>query len=66
VVALLGIGFFAVVAYYGTQLMLSESAQLTPAMQISMSWIYLMYPALGAVTVVHLLDGLVDIWKGGR
>lgn len=66
VVALLGIGFFAVVAYYGAQLMLSESAQLTPAMQISMSWIYLMYPALGTVTVVHLLDGLVDIWKGGR
>jgi TRAP-type C4-dicarboxylate transport system permease small subunit len=63
VVALLGIGFFGIVAYYGAQLMRSEAAQLTPAMQISMGWIYLMYPVLGAITVIHLLDGLVDIWR---
>lgn len=66
VVALLGIGFFAIVAFYGAQLMLSESAQLTPAMQISMSWIYLMYPVLGTITMIHLMDGLADIWKGAK
>ncbi len=64
-VALLGIGFFAVVAFYGADLMRSEAEQLTPAMQISMSWIYLMYPVVGTITAIHLLDGLFDIWKGG-
>lgn len=64
VVSLLGIGFFGIVAYYGVILMQSEAEQLTPAMQISMTWIYLMYPIFGGVTVVHLLDGMVDAWKG--
>jgi len=63
-VALLGIGFFAIVAVYGADLMRSEASQLTPAMQIPMFWIYLMYPIAGTVTAIHLLDGLVDIWKG--
>ncbi|MFA6506738.1 MAG: TRAP transporter small permease [Treponemataceae bacterium] len=63
-VSLLGIGFFGIVAYYGAVLMQSESGQLTPAMQISMTWIYLMYPIFGFVTVIHLLDGMIDAWKG--
>lgn len=66
VVSLLGVAFFAVVAVYGARLAKSEAAQLTPALQLSMTWIYAMYPVLGAVTAVHLLDGLADTWKGER
>lgn len=62
VVNLLGLGFFIIVAVYGALLMKAESGQLTPALQISMAWVYLMYPVIGAVTILHLLDGLVSIW----
>ena len=63
VVNLLGLGFFGIVAVYGAMLMKAESGQLTPALQISMSWIYLMYPVVGTITMLHLLDGLTFIWR---
>jgi TRAP-type transport system small permease protein len=66
IVSLMGIGFFSIVAYYGAFLMQAESGQLTPALQISMMWIYLMYPIVGTITVIHLLNGMVDAWKGAR
>ena len=65
-VYLLGLGFFGIVAYYGAVMMRAEGGQLTPAMQISMGWIYLMYPVVGGVTALHLLDGIVTTWEGGR
>lgn len=65
-VYLLGLGFFLIVAYYGALLMKSEAGQTTPALQISMRWIYLMYPVTGAVTALHLLDGMVRVWTGGE
>jgi TRAP-type C4-dicarboxylate transport system permease small subunit len=65
-VNLLGILFFAIVAYYGAVLMKSEAGQTTPAMMISMAWVYAMYPALGAVIMLHLAAGLGEIVKGGR
>lgn len=65
-VYLLGLGFFSVVAYYGALLMKSEAGQTTPALQISMKWIYLMYPVTGAATALHLLDGMSRVWTGGE
>ncbi len=63
-VNLLGLGFFTVVAYYGAVLMRTEAAQTTPALQISMSWIYAMYPVLGLLIMLHLLAALARILKG--
>lgn len=63
-IALIGIAFFAIVGWYGVVLMKSEATQLTPAMQIPMSWIYLMYPIAGGIVLLHLLDSLVDVWGG--
>ncbi len=63
-VFLLGIGFFAIVAVYGALLMKTEGGQTTPALQISMLWIYLMYPVVGTVTAIHLIDGMVRVWEG--
>lgn len=65
-VNLLGILFFAIVAYYGAVLMKTEASQTTPAMMISMSWIYAMYPVLGAVIILHLVAGMGKILGGGR
>lgn len=64
IVNLLGIGFFLIVAYYGAVLMKAEFGQTTPAMQISMAWVYVMYPILGSVIVLHLLAGISGIIKG--
>ncbi len=63
VVGLLGIGFFAIVAYYGTSLMRTEAGQLTPALQISMKWIYLQYPLVGCVVLLHLVDSIATTWE---
>ncbi len=65
-VNLLGILFFAIVARYGAVLMRTEASQTTPAMMISMSWIYAMYPVLGAVIILHLAAGIGEVLKGGR
>jgi TRAP-type C4-dicarboxylate transport system permease small subunit len=65
VVYLLGLGFFIIVAVYGVVLMKAEGEQTTPALQISMAWIYLMYPLAGTVTAIHLIDGIVRVWERG-
>jgi TRAP-type C4-dicarboxylate transport system permease small subunit len=56
-----GVFFFAVVAFYGAELMKSEAMQTTPAMGISMTWIYLMYPVIGSIILLHLVSGFGDI-----
>jgi TRAP-type C4-dicarboxylate transport system permease small subunit len=65
-VNLLGMLFFGVVAYYGVVLMGTEAEQTTPALLISMSWIYLMYPVLGGLAILHLLANTVRVLKGGN
>jgi TRAP-type C4-dicarboxylate transport system permease small subunit len=57
----LGILFFVIMAWYGGIMMISEASQSTPALGFSMSWIYLMYPVMGCVILIHLLDGLYDV-----
>ncbi len=63
IVHLCGLFFFAVVVRYGTVLMRSEASQTTPAMGLSMSWIYAMYPLLGTVIIIHLIDGMFKVWR---
>jgi TRAP-type C4-dicarboxylate transport system permease small subunit len=60
-VQLVGVVFFAVVAFYGAVLMKSEALQTTPALGISMTWIYIMYPVIGSVILLHLLAGFSGI-----
>jgi TRAP-type C4-dicarboxylate transport system permease small subunit len=57
-VHLLGIGFFAVIAFYGILLMKAESHQTSPAMMIPMLWVYLIFPVLGGVIILHLLAAI--------
>jgi TRAP-type transport system small permease protein len=57
-VHLLGILFFAVILVYGYLLMVTESEQLSPGMQIPMAWIYVAFPLMGAVIILHLLAGI--------
>ncbi len=56
-VQLVGVVFFSVVAFYGAVLMRSEAMQTTPAMGISMTWIYFVYPVAGCVVLLHLAAG---------
>ncbi|HOO63161.1 MAG TPA: TRAP transporter small permease [Synergistaceae bacterium] len=61
---LLGILFFAVLAWYGGVLMITEASQTTPGMGISMMWIYAMYPLMGCIILLHLLAGFPRPGKG--
>ncbi len=63
-IALLGMVFFGIVAFYGAYLMKVEAGQLTPALLISMKWIYLQYPLVGSIIVLHLVDSIVKTWEG--
>jgi TRAP-type transport system small permease protein len=62
-VHLLGIGFFAVIAFYGVLLMKTESHQTSPAMMIPMVWVYMIFPVLGGIIILHLLTALSQTLK---
>jgi TRAP-type C4-dicarboxylate transport system permease small subunit len=62
-ITLLGMGFFVIVAYYGAVLMGTEAGQKSPALQLSMKWVYLMYPVIGGITLLHFVDALASIWE---
>lgn len=54
-VYLLGIIFFTVMVIYGVLLMKTESLQTSPALQIPMAWVYVVFPLVGMVIVLHLV-----------
>lgn len=62
-VQFIGIIFFFIVAYYGALLMKSESYQTTPAMGISMTWVYMIYPLIGSIILIHLITGIREILR---
>ena len=62
-VHLLGIGFFVVIAFYGVLLMKTESHQTSPAMMIPMVWVYMIFPILGGIIILHLLTALSQTLK---
>ncbi len=63
-VRLLSLAFFAVVAWFGWALMGTEAFQTTPAMGLSMKWIYAMYPVFGVVVAIHLMAGIGKVLRG--
>ena len=64
-VHLFGIAFFAVIAFYGIVLMKAESHQTSPAMMIPMLWVYLIFPVLGGVIILHLLAAIGQTLRRG-
>lgn len=62
-IGLLGIGFFGIVVWYGGVLMKTEASQVTPAMGLSMRWIYLMYPVCGTLIILHIVDTIAEAWR---
>jgi TRAP-type transport system small permease protein len=64
-VHLLGIVFFVVIAFYGFLLMKAESHQTSPALMIPMVWVYMIFPVLGGVIILHLLAGIGQTLKKG-
>jgi TRAP-type C4-dicarboxylate transport system permease small subunit len=63
IISMLGIGFFAVVAYYGAILMGTEASQSSPALSLSMKWVYLMYPVTSGVIMLHFVDSIARTWE---
>jgi TRAP-type transport system small permease protein len=61
----LGIVFFVVIAFYGVLLMKAESHQTSPAMMIPMVWIYMIFPIIGVVVILHLLAAIGQTLKRG-
>jgi TRAP-type transport system small permease protein len=61
IVAIVSLAFFAVVLY--TSLLLTENAipQLSTALEISVAFVYVAAPIGAALTMVHLLNQLVQI-----
>jgi TRAP-type C4-dicarboxylate transport system permease small subunit len=64
-VHLLGIVFFVVIAFYGLLLMKTESHQTSPALMIPMVWVYMIFPVLGGVIILHLLAAIGQTLKRG-
>lgn len=62
-VHILGIGFFGIIACYGAILMKVESNQTSPAMMIPMVWVYMIFPIIGAVIILHLLAAISQTLK---
>jgi len=62
-IGLLGLGFFGIVVWYGGVLMQTEASQVTPAMGLSMRWIYLMYPVCGTLIILHIVDTIAEAWR---
>jgi len=63
-VQLISIFFFVVVGWYGYTIMGNMSFQTTPALGISMSWVYLMYPVFSVIVLIHLVDSFFSILRG--
>jgi TRAP-type C4-dicarboxylate transport system permease small subunit len=56
--AILIIGFLVVVGVYGIKLCISQSQQVSPVLQLSMSWPYLSIPTGCLFMIIHYLSAL--------
>ena len=64
-IELLGIAFFAAVAWYGAALAVQERMQMASSMPISMGWIYMVFPLTGAITILHLTERAESLLRYG-
>lgn len=63
---ILSIVFFAVVAYYGYQMVKLQVFQTSPAMGVPMKYIYLSIPISLVIMVIHAIDGVINALSEGR
>lgn len=59
-----GVAFFAVLTYYGAVLCHQEAGQTATAIALSMSWIYLIFPITGTISILHLLAHGEKVLRG--
>lgn len=59
-----GLVFFMIIVWYGVILCRAESSQLSPALEISMFWVYMILPVSSVVVLVHLAYEIELILKG--
>ena len=64
-IEVLGIAFFAVVAWYGAMFAIQERMQMASSMPISMGWLYMVFPLTGAVTILHLTERVESLIRYG-
>ena len=63
-VQIASLAFFFIVGWYSILMMKSEASQTTPALGISMAWIYLIYPIISLVIIIHIADSLLKTMRG--
>ncbi|MEW6661148.1 MAG: TRAP transporter small permease [Bacillota bacterium] len=66
IVNLLTIAFFAVAIYYSTKMISLQVYQVSPALGVSMRFVYLSIPLGFASMLVHALSGMVEELFPGR
>ncbi|MEX2519472.1 MAG: TRAP transporter small permease [Paracoccaceae bacterium] len=59
--ALSSMAFFAVLVVYGVELTVRVAAQISPALEISMSWVYAAVPIGGAFLLVYMSEILITL-----
>ncbi len=53
--------FFWIVTYYGVILINDQGFQTSPAMGIHMSYVYMVYPMVAPIILVHLIAGIIKV-----
>ncbi|MDO4988773.1 MAG: TRAP transporter small permease [Synergistes sp.] len=59
-----GLLFFIIIVWYGVVLCFAEASQLSPALEISMFWVYMILPVTSIVVIIHLAYEVELILKG--
>ncbi len=53
--------FFWIVAYYGVTLINDQGFQTSPAMGIHMSYVYMLYPIVAPIILIHLIAEIIKV-----
>jgi len=56
--------FVAVFAYYGWVHTVNSSIQITPTLEIPLSWLYVVMPFSGIIILYYLGKSMLDEWRG--
>ncbi len=60
------IATFVLLAYFGMKLSISTMKQLSPAMRVSMGYVYMAMPIGGVLAMIYTFDEMADYFKGRR
>ena len=64
--SIVGIVFFSVFAYVGWLLMINAWQQYSTALDIRITWVYAAAPVGAALSIVHLVARLPQLWSGSE